>query len=56
MFLIIINCIYFVTRTYVTNAKSPKYVIVQMADDMCFNDVSFRGNTEIPTLNIDAID
>ena len=32
-----------------------KHVIIIMADDMGFSDVSFRGNTEIPTYNIDAL-
>jgi hypothetical protein len=35
--------------------KNQKNVIVIMADDMGFHDLSLRGSLEIPTPNIDAL-
>ncbi|KAL7036444.1 hypothetical protein ACKWTF_008813 [Chironomus riparius] len=52
MLLLYFFIVLFVNNSY---AAKPKNVIIIVADDLGFNDVSYRGSTEIPTYNIDAL-
>jgi arylsulfatase A-like enzyme len=49
--------LYFLVVLLVNNSYTakPKNVIIIVADDLGYHDVSYRGSMEIPTYNIDAL-
>lgn len=54
--------IFFIVSVYLfkytltqNNAQKPKNIVIVMADDLGFHDLSYRGSDEVPTYNIDAL-
>lgn len=55
LILIIASINFFAFVLTQNNAERPKNIVVIMADDLGFHDVSYRGSNEVPTYNIDAL-
>lgn len=55
IFFIIVSVNYCTVVLSQNNDERPKNIVIIMADDLGFHDVSFRGSNEIPTYNIDAL-